>query len=562
MYSDSRSSSIRDRLRRLCEEGELCSASPVGDTFAKKPTWCLGSARLSLPTELTAPNSLIKKYYQNFGKGTSKYSLFPSFDSPLALLHKTYSFSSEENICPLKGIAMRRTELTTLLSRLLVCVGLTLAIPSSAQYSINSPEIDRGFDEIKLLIKFACTNVYPRPSDAECIDRVKHGIGASFDPHSEYLNEEETQRFLEDRQGTFGGLGIHVSKPKSTSALLVELVIDDTPSQRAGILAGDIISHITPKGLPSIATTSLKSANDAVKLLRGPPNTPVTISVIRQGVDKPMKFTIVREMIKTVQIKGELLTDGSKTYALIENTQYNSGNKAAMEAKYRELEKRATKAGSKLSGLIISLENNPGGNLDEVYNEIDLFLDAPSLILMRTNERIEEYSTLNGGTRGDITNGLPILVVVNSSSASASEVFAGAMKHFGRATIAGTSRTFGKGIVQSIRPILDNSAIKFTSSEYLIGSPTDWTPVQCIGVEPDILFEYPGIKITYRPTECEFNAHVNTGGPMLNGPIHHPIKEANPVLYKAGESMLEVYKAYKLPKLLVEEEKRKKREAE
>jgi hypothetical protein len=136
------------------------------------------------------------------------------------------------------------------------------------------------------------------------------------------------------------------------------------------------------------------------------------------------------------------------------------------------------------------------------------------------------------------------------------------MKHFGRAVIAGTSRTYGKGIVQTIHGRSDASAIKLTSSEYLIGSKTDWTPVQCVGVEPDIFFEYPGIRNPYRPTECEVSGHVNTGGPMAHPPLHRPIKEANPKLYKAGEAMLEVYKAHMLPKLRVEEEKRKQREAE
>lgn len=360
--------------------------------------------------------------------------------------------------------------------------------------------------------------------------------------------------FAEDSRGAFGGLGIEISKKSGGAPVIIMNVIEDTPSYRVGLLSGDIISHIGDPGKKSIPTVSLANTNDAVKLLRGVPGTSVNLQIIRKGVDAPMNLTIKREIITVVQVKGDLIKSGDNTYALIENKQFGVGNKEAMRAKYFELAKRAN---GKLSGLIIRLENNPGGLLSEAHNNVDLFLDAQTIVLTKNNHDIEVYTPPSGRTPGDITNGLPVLVVVNSGSASASEIFAGAMKHFGRAVIAGTSRTFGKGIVQSIYPAPGNGAIKLTSSEYLIGGVTDWTPVQCIGVEPDILFEYPGVKNLPRVTECEISGHVNTGGPMLSGPTHQPIKEANPELYSAGETMLDAYKAYMLPKLLAEEEKRK-----
>jgi carboxyl-terminal processing protease len=355
---------------------------------------------------------------------------------------------------------------------------------------------------------------------------------------------------------------MEISKNSSTSPLTIVNIIEDTPSQRAGLLPGDIISYIGEAGRENIPTVSLQNANDAVKLLRGVPGTLVNLKVIRKGVEKPMEFAVKRDIIKIVQIKGDLIKSGDKTYALIENRQFHDGNKNAMREKYRELLKRAE---GKLSGLIIRVENNPGGLLNEAYYDIDLFLDAQSLVLTKSNDSIDVYTPQGVGREripGDITNGLPMLVVVNGGSASAAEVFSGAMKHFGRAVIAGTSRTFGKGIVQSIYSVPGGAAVKLTSSEYYVGTKTDWTPVQCIGVEPDILFEYAGIKTPQRSTECELSGHVGTSGPMINGPKHRPIKEANPELYKAGEVMLEAYKAYMTPKLLIEEEKRKQREAE
>lgn len=471
---------------------------------------------------------------------------------------------------------MRKHKSFSLVSMLLVCFATTLlplAVMGAEKNPMlqmfgfpsedNSMEIERGLGEVNALISFSCQEVYPKPTVAECIDRVKHGIGASFDPHSGYLSKEESKRFSEDSKGAFGGLGIEITKKSSAAPLMVMNVIEDTPSERVGLLSGDIISHIGEPGKESIPTVSLKDTNDAVKLLRGTPGTSVNLKIVRKGVDTPINITVTREVITVVQIKGDLIKSGDKTYALIENKGFQRGNRDAMRAKYLELAKRAD---GKLSGLIVRLENNPGGSLDEVYEGVNLFVGAQeSIILTRSNDGIDVYTPSrlrNTPPTPDITNGLPMLVVVNGGSASAAEIFAGAMKHFGRAVVAGTSRTFGKGIVQSVYPASGGAAIKLTSSEYLIGSKTDWTPVQCVGVNPDILFEYPGVKNLPRTTECEMNGHVNTGGPMRNGPKHRKVMEANPELYKAGEAMLEAYKAHMLPKLLAEEEKRKRLEAE
>ncbi|KKW36958.1 MAG: Carboxy-terminal protease [Candidatus Giovannonibacteria bacterium GW2011_GWA2_53_7] len=471
---------------------------------------------------------------------------------------------------------MRKHKSFSVLPMLLLCVGLVF-LPRVVMGGANptlqmfggvsgerSLEMKQSLQDILSLVVFSCKMVYPQPTFAECVDRVKHGVGTAFDPHSEYMSKEEFKLFEEGAQGAFGGVGMAIRKNSPTSPVIVVNVLEDTPSARVGLLAGDVISHIVGSGNVSIPTSSLKSSADAVKLLRGTPDTTVSIRVVRKGVDKPMNFTIKREVIKSVQIKGDLIQDGEKTYALIENKQFLMRNRDAFRDKYLELAKRA---GGKLSGLIIRLENNPGGQLDEAYGNTELFLgEQESIILLKSNDGIEVYTPRRGpfAQPVDITNGLPILVVVNGGSASASELFSGAMKHFGRAVIAGTSRTYGKGIVQTVYPpdFLAGAAVKLTSSEYLIGSTTDWIPVQCIGVEPDILFEYPGIKNPTRPTECDQSEHVNTGGPMANPPVHRPIKDANPELYKAGVTMLEAYKAHMLPKLLAEEEKRKQLEAQ
>lgn len=416
--------------------------------------------------------------------------------------------------------------------------------------------------ELIKLVEFFCKNIYPRPSIKECIDRIKHAVGSSADPHSAYYTLEEHMEQMVDREGKFGGLGIEVIKQSNTvSQVVVMGVIDDTPAYKAGLMVGDVITHIgAPITDEHIPTTSLKNIRDAVNLIRGTPGTKATIRVSRKGVQDAILFTIVREEIKIVQVDGGLIVENEKTFAVIRDKSFLMNNASEVEKKFKELKQ---KAGGHLSGLIVTVESNPGGLLHEAYNLSRLFIDhTEDIVLMRGNERIEQY--IPSGRRlfskfsGDITGGLPMLVVVNGASASASEIFARAMQHHGRAVVAGTSRTYGKGVVQSIEELPDSAgAVKYTSAEYLIGSMDDWVPVQCIGVEPDILFTYPGLKPREYLRECAQNGHVNTGGPMANAPIRPSIKDANAELYKKAEEMLEAYKRYNLPKLLAEEEKRK-----
>ena len=441
-------------------------------------------------------------------------------------------------------------------TRLKVAVADEAASTDNEQYQL-------GLMELVRVVMFFCENIYPRPSTAECIDRAKHGVGSAFDPHSAYLNKREFKELRDEMSGVgFGGVGMELSKPGKTSGVIVINVIEDTPAYESGILPGDVITAIkTPNGF--VSTISLKDTDAAVKLIRGDVGKPVTLKVLRKGVDRELEFTMVRATITVAEVKGELIRNGEEVYALIENKQFRSKNDIAMKREFGRLKE---KAGGNLSGLIISLENNPGGSLGAVVNGVDLFLDAPAILAMRGNEAITNYdmSVRNRRpTQGDITEGLPILVVVNGGSASASEIFAGAMKHFGRAVIAGTEKTFGKGIVQTIDPsgsfdVFDDGAAKYTSMEYLIGSDTDYVPVQCLGVTPDIVFSYPGVKSPRRLTECELNGSVASKGPMANPPAHPPIKDGNPELYrKVEKEMLPAYIRHMMPKLDAEEARRK-----
>lgn len=425
--------------------------------------------------------------------------------------------------------------------------------------------VERGLKEIVILTKFFCENIYPKPTFTECVDKVKHAIGRSADPHSEYLNQKEFKAFEEGSSGKFGGIGIEITRANRAGAPIVVVnPIPDTPAERAGILSGDVITHIWKNATTKVATSSLASTEEASDLMRGDPATTVSIVVLRKGIDRELTFTLLREVITVVQVEGDLVTFAGKTYALIKNKQFQDENAAAFERKFIALKQ---KAGGKLDGIIIGMESNSGGLLHEAYNLIRLFDDSPrDVILMRSNGGIEPYvphqSQLLHTPPRVIAKGLPVLIVVSGGCASACEVVAKSLKHRGIAVIAGTSETYGKGIVQSIARATGGVALKHTSSEYLIGDMSDWVPVQCLGVGLDIEFAYPNIKAPEPLAECEANGHVNTAGPMQNAPIHPRIADGNPLLFQAAEEMLEAYKQYMLPKMQKKEAERKALESE
>lgn len=444
--------------------------------------------------------------------------------------------------------------------------GITIVLPQSGDTSKSDKDaMQKGMMDILILTQFFCDNIYPRPTVEECIDRVKHGIGASADPHSNYFNKKEFAEFSEQSSGTFAGVGLELGRPSRVgSPVLIVNTIEGGPAERAGLLPGDYITHIIVSGSTKVPTASLKQIDQVIALLRGDAGTSVSIVVVRKGVANDLQFTLVREMIRVVSVEGELIVFNGKTYAYIKAKQFQQKVAFFVEQKFADLKR---KAGGKLDGLILSFENNPGGLLDESYNLIRLFDDSPGdIILTHSNDGIESYVPNAGRVLHrvprNIAKGLPILVVVNGRSASASEVVAKALKHKQLAVIAGTEETFGKGVVQTISPGHAGDAIKFTSSEYLIGNQADWVPVQCVGVGLDIKFAYPGVKPRESLTECGLSGHVNSAGPMANPPVRLPIKEAKPALYQAAEEMLEAFKAYMLPKMQKQDDLRKELEKE
>ncbi len=406
--------------------------------------------------------------------------------------------------------------------------------------------------EVRKLVNLAlnlCNEAYPKMTFSVCMDKMKHGLGDALDPHTRFMSAKEVAKSDAESSGKFGGVGLELVKSKTpTSYVVVYLVTEGTPADKVGLRAGDVITAIN-----DVSTGSLPDIGKAIDLLRGDPGTSVRIKVARAG-GKTIDYDLVRTEMITPQIEGKLLQSGNKTFALLTAVRFEDGFAIEMRTKYLKLLKEAN---GKLSGLIVNLEGNPGGHLDEVYNAVHLFVHPESIVLTRDNKGIDKFEPEPEAKmkfQGDITRGLPIAVMVDDESASASEIFAATLKHYGRAVVLGTSVTFGKGSVQITRVLPDDEEVMITNAEYLIGSLSDWVPVQCVGVMPDVIFEYTGTKTRPKAVrECEIHGHIDSIGMMANAPVHKPIKDADPKMFQSALEMLEAFKAYRLPIILTHE---------
>jgi len=385
-----------------------------------------------------------------------------------------------------------------------------------------------------------------------------HGIASSIDPHSRYLNKKELLEFERQMTGRFAGVGMLIMKLRS-SYVVVTNVYKNTPAEMVGIQRGDFITHID-----NVPTTSIDTVEKAVSVIRGDPGTKVRLRILRDGVEGNLEFVLTREDVAISFVEEELILHNNKTFGLIKLDSFGDGLANNLSSAFFSLKNRARNGGEQLSGIIVNLENNPGGRLDEAVSALDLFLDAKSFVLEYGNDNearvpMELMGSALNKIPGDITDGIPILVVVNEGSASASEIFAGAMKLFGRALVAGTSKTFGKGSIQGVYPAPGGKII-ITVYEYLVGTEDNWIPVQCVGVTPDVFFTYPEIEKGETLRECELSGAIPSIHEMPNAPEFVPLKEKDPAAYNAGVEMLEALKSHMAPILKREKGRLKKLE--
>ena len=324
----------------------------------------------------------------------------------------------------------------------------------------------RTFTEVFAKIK----DDYVEPvEDKVLLENAIRGMLGGLDPHSSYLVPADYQELQAGTSGEFGGLGIEVGMEDGFVKVIAP--IDDTPAQRAGVEAGDLIirlDEVPVKGM---------SLGDAVKVMRGEPGTDIVLTIVREGANRPLKITITRAVIQVTSVRSRTLEPGYG-YVRISQFQNRTG-----ENLRDAIGKLRNDAGDVLKGLVLDLRNNPGGVLSAAVSVSDAFLEEGTIVY--TEGRMDE-AQLNYSAKGsDILDGVPLVVLVNAGSASASEIVAGALQDHRRAVIMG-EKTFGKGSVQTILPLDNGSALKLTTARYYTPSGTS---IQARGIVPDITLD-------------------------------------------------------------------------
>ncbi len=305
--------------------------------------------------------------------------------------------------------------------------------------------------------------------DEQLVESAINGMLVALDPHSAYLDDDDFAEMQVQTKGEFGGLGIEVTMENG----LIKVVspIDDTPAFHAGVKAGDYITHIDDEQVMGLGL------GDAVDKMRGKVGTHIKISVRRKDVPEALEFDIVRDVIKIRSVRHETFDD---TVGYIRITTFNQNSDSGVKTAVKEINEEL---GNNLKGYILDLRNNPGGLLNQAISISDLFLDKGEIV--STRGRHEEDTKRDNATKGDVTNGLPIVVLINGGSASASEIVAGALQDHHRAILLG-EQSFGKGSVQTIIPLPGHGAMRLTTARYYTPSGRS---IQAKGIEPDILVE-------------------------------------------------------------------------
>lgn len=309
------------------------------------------------------------------------------------------------------------------------------------------------------------------PDEKSLVESAINGMLTSLDPHSSYLNPEAAKDMRVQTKGEFGGLGIEVTMENELVKVITP--IDDTPAARAGVLAGDYISAIDGEEVRGL------TLNEAVEKMRGLVNTPIELTILREGADKPIKLSIVRDVIKVKAVKFRVEND----VGYMKITSFTEKTFDDLESAIDTIKKQVP--AEKLKGYVLDLRLNPGGLLDQAVSVSDAFLERGEIVSTRGRDP-KDISRFDARA-GDLAGGKPIIVLVNGGSASASEIVAGALQDQRRATVLGT-QSFGKGSVQTIIPLAENGALRLTTALY-------YTPagksIQGKGITPDIKVEQP-----------------------------------------------------------------------
>ncbi len=346
-------------------------------------------------------------------------------------------------------------------SVLLVCVLSTKAFSKNELYE----KIDLFGEVLENIKKDYVDDV----NQSKMMDSAINGVLQSLDPYSAYMSPELFKEMQTDTKGEFGGLGIEIGM--EAGVVKVISPIDDTPAQKAGIKAGDYIVKIGKEQVQG------KSLMEAVKLMRGPVGTSISLTIRRKNVKKPLEFRVVRKIIEIQSVSSKIISkEKSIGYVRLKSFNENSDNQ------FLKIIKKFEK-NQKIKGYVIDLRNNPGGLLTQAINITDFFLDDGEIVSTKGRKVSETRKFF--ARKGDEIKGKPIVVLINNGSASASEIFAGALKDHKRAIILGEN-SYGKGSVQSIIPLKNGGGMRLTISKYYLPSGES---ISEVGVTPDILVE-------------------------------------------------------------------------
>ncbi|OHC75453.1 MAG: peptidase S41 [Rhodospirillales bacterium RIFCSPLOWO2_12_FULL_58_28] len=361
----------------------------------------------------------------------------------------------------------------------LACFLLTSPLKAEEAADKTADKPDKNAETYRLLNLFG--DVFERvrsdyveaPTDQDLIESAITGMLSALDPHSSYLNAKSYQEMQVQTKGEFGGLGIQVTM--SDGLVKVISPIDDTPAFHAGIMAGDLITH-----LDNVPVQGMTLAQ-AVDKMRGRVGTDLVLTIMRKD-SKPFDVTLTRAIVKVDSVRSNV--DGKIGYLRITsfNEQSDKGVKKAMDD-------FKAKLGSELQGIVLDLRNNPGGLLDQAVNVSDAFLDKGEIV--STRSRYADKTQRYNARPGDEANGLPIVVLINGGSASASEIVAGALQDHRRAIVLGV-KSFGKGSVQTVIPLSGQGAMRLTTARYYTPSGTS---IQGMGITPDIIVEQAKIEL-------------------------------------------------------------------
>ncbi len=408
--------------------------------------------------------------------------------------------------------------MTRIVSRIAVVLAALLPLAPTATWA---GQIDAGKAEALALFTQAFEQVrgsFVEDADSDkLIEAALNGMLTALDPHSKYLNPERYADLKSQNDGEYGGIGVEMTVENGRIKVLEP--IEDSPAFRAGVLAGDLFTHIN--GEP-VAVTTLTQAIDR---MRGEIGTEIRLRVERSKADQSFELTLMREMVKSPAVRWR--TEGDIGYVRI--TSFSRQTQPGLEKAMAELDARQ---GSRLLGYVLDLRDNPGGLLRQSVSVADSFLNDGDIVSTRgrTIDGVRRFSA----TAGDLAHGRPMVVLVNGRTASASEIVAGALQDHHRAILLGT-RTFGKGSVQTITPLANRGAVRMTTARYYTPSGRS---IQALGIEPDI--EVKPARLTGtdgKPVEAEADYQLARALDLLRGMVLlHPPALSVPGTATAAEA--------------------------